>query len=112
MSKKDIIYDTLSRELDVPVAYLFTDTTEIPRVSFALVSNNSERLSNKRHEQRLIYQIDYMSDRPLDVETDITLNKIIEVLENENLILTDWMEEKVTDAESNRNLYFYWIEVE
>lgn len=112
MSTKKTIYDTLRKELPhIPLAYRYSNLNELPRMSFAAISNVTLKLSNKRHMQRVWYQIDYFSRVPLDIETDTNLNRIIEVLENENLTLTNWQEEEDINVETDSALFTYWIEV-
>ena len=110
MSLKKTIYDTL-KPFGLPLAYADTDLNVLPRLNFFLVSHFSIRSSNQSHQQKLTYQVEYYSDRPLDVENNDTLWNIIDALESNNLITTDWVETSAIDVEEDIGVYRYWIEV-
>lgn len=107
---KDVIYDALLK-VGLPVSYIDTDKDTLPRINFFLVSNWHTRRSNKRHTQRLVYQVDVYSNRPLDVEFDPVLWQIITELEDENLLTSDWREVLNVNEKENRSVYHYWLEV-
>lgn len=110
MSKKDLIYQAL-KSVEDNSFYGWTDYAKFPRCVFYLVSHSSKKLSNKRHLQRLSYQVSYYSDYPLNVETDVKLWQIIDTLEDSNLITNDWREVIDRDTDKNRTIYHYWLEV-
>lgn len=93
------------------VSYNDTNFDRFPRINFSLVNNYSYRLSNKRHNRKIYYQVDFFSDRALDVEDDKDLMKIIELLEDERLLTTDWVEVSSIDEVEQQAIYHYYIEV-
>lgn len=107
--KKDIF--TILEAMRIPVGYDQSTTTALPKMVMSFVSNVSTRLSNKKHSRRLRYQVVYYSDRALDVETDATLLRIENDLEDAGFITTDWMELSDIDLDSERGSYDYLLEV-
>ena len=108
---KKRIYDALVNNSDVHVSYSDTLETSLPRINFSLISHSSTRLSNKRYKQHLVYQVDYFSDRPLEVENNTELWAITEALESEGFLTTDWNEITEIDVDTQSGIYHYWIEV-
>lgn len=110
MSKKKLIFDTI-QSLGIPVSYSQSTSTALPKIVFSFVSNTSRRLSNKKHDKHVRYQLMYYSDRALDVETDETLLSIENALEGAGLITTDWMEINDVDTDTELGYFDYLIEV-
>ena len=110
MSRKDTIYDALM-EIGLPLSYADSDANELPRINFWQVWHGSVRLSNKRANQRFVHQVDFFSGRPLNPEDDEVLWKIIENLEAEGLVTTDWQEVHSYDEDIDRSVFHYYIEV-
>lgn len=105
----DRIFDALNT-IGLPVAYRDSDVTQLPRLNYSLISNYSIRKSNTRHTQVPIYQVDYFSKYPVDVESD-DLKVIADVLEKGGLITSDWQEVAMIDEELDTGVYHYYIEV-
>lgn len=110
-SKKQIIFEAL-KVANCPVAYSDTVHETFPRINFSLIDNQSLRLSDKRHNQRVVYQVDYFSQRALDVETNEVLLSIIESLEANKLLTSDWREVVNIDVQRHLGIYHYFIEVQ
>lgn len=110
MTNKEKILKALS-SFPYPVSYRYSDLNELPRFSYSLMSNFTRRLSNKRHTQQTIYQIDYFCEQPIDVEGDNILTQVIEALEDQGLNTTDWIEAEQIDTDQSFSLYHYFIEV-
>lgn len=109
-TKKKRIFDAL-KTVTPSVYYMDTFNFQLPRVNFGLIYHGSRRYSNKRHSQQLVYQVDYFSKRALEAESDPILWGIIEVLEAEGFLTTDWIETLDVDEKANRSIWHYWIEV-
>lgn len=110
MSKKDLIYETVNN-LGYTITYSQSTTNTLPKIVFAFVSQSSRRLSNKKHNKRVRYQLMYYAPQALDVETDTDLLAIEEALEDVGLITTDWMEITDVDDETELGYFNYLIEV-
>lgn len=110
-SMKKRLFDVLNSNSDVHVAYSDALETSLPRINFTLVSNRSLRLSNKRHQQLLVYQVDFFSDVPKDVEVDTELWLLTDALEQAGFLTTDWVEVTEVDVDVQSSIYHYWIEV-
>ncbi|MGX7099594.1 hypothetical protein ACWOBH_06230 [Globicatella sanguinis] len=111
VSMKKRLFDILNNNSDVHVAYSDALETALPRINFSLVSHRSLRLSNKRHKQKLVYQVDFFSEVPKDVEVDAELWLLTDALEREGFLTTDWFEVTEVDVEAQSGIYHYWIEV-
>ena len=112
MTVKKRIYKALTKLTPkVLVAYAYTDKDVYPRIIFTNIVNPSRRYSSQRHSQKFIYQIDYFSRRPLDIETNEHLAKLIRYLEEEGLTVGDWRERYEFDKDNNRSIFHYWLEV-
>ncbi|MCW6661883.1 hypothetical protein NHG28_06535 [Aerococcaceae bacterium NML201209] len=109
MSKKALIYNTL-KSLELPLAYRDSNLSQLPRLNYSLVGNYSIRASGKRHTQVSVYQVDYFSDIPIDVESD-TLMAVTLALENVGLHTSDWREVHTIDEAADTSVYHYYIEV-
>ena len=109
-TKKKLIFDAL-KSVVPNTHYADSLNTQLPRARFSLIHHDSVRYSNKRHGQRLIYQVDYFSNRALEVESDTTLWGIINALEDSNLLTSDWREAPDVDEKANRTVWHYWLEV-
>ena len=110
MSKKKLIFDTI-QNLGITISYSQSTSSNLPKLVFAFVSNRSTRLSNKKHEKHVRYQLMYYSDRALDIETDETLLSIESSLEDAGLTTTDWMEITDVDIDTELGYFDYLIEV-
>lgn len=110
MTIKDRIYEAL-KSVEDKSFYADTDYTGFPRVLFYLISNVPVRYSNKRHSNRIKYQVSYYSDHSLDVETDESLMGIIDALEVKGLLTTNWLEVVSIDEKENSSTYHYMLEV-
>lgn len=110
MSKKKKIFDIV-KSLDIEISYSESTTNLLPKVVFSFVSNDSTRLSNKKHSRYVRYQLMYYSDRALDVETDSNLLAIENALEEAGLVTTDWMEITDIDTDKEMSYFDYLIEV-
>lgn len=110
MSKKTIIMTEL-KKLNQNTYYADTTYGSYPRVMVYLVSNAPRKYSNKRHYNKVKYQISYYSTRALDVEISEELWGIIDALEAKNLITTNWKETVTVDEKANTSHYHYWLEV-
>ena len=107
---KDKIFDTIYA-IDKSVAYGFSPTATLPYVRFSLVSHVGTRLSNARHNQRTIYQVDYFSRRGLDVSSDEHLIKLQDALESAGLITTEWQESIEVQESEGYAVFHYFLEV-
>lgn len=110
MSKKKLIFDTI-RDLGIPISYSQSTTTVLPKIVVAFVSNTSRRLSNKKHDKHVRYQLMYYAPQALDVETDVNLLAIESALEDAGLRTTDWMEITDVDTDTELGYFDYLIEV-
>ncbi|MGX7091183.1 hypothetical protein [Hutsoniella sourekii] len=110
MTTKDKIYDALNG-LGPFLSYGDSDNPVIPRIHYFLLANISVRLSNKRHTQMPIYQVDYFSDIPLNVEDAEILSVITESLEKINLTTSDWREVISYNEDEDRTDWHYFVEV-
>lgn len=110
MSSKKEIFEVL-KKTKIPVSYNESTTSALPKMVMSFVSSVSSRLSNKKHNRYLRYQVMYYSDRALDIETDTTLINIETLLEEKGFITTDWMEITDIDIDSEIGSYDYLIEV-
>lgn len=106
MSLKERIFHVLE-QVNMPVAY-GRASDEMPYIRYTLVSNRSERLSNKKSIKHIYYQVDLFTQIPKDVETDETLLFIEEELEKEGLITTDWTE-TIDDFNDTGYLVFHYL---
>lgn len=110
MSSKHKVLNALKKGAgNVPVAYGFT-TNAFPYIIFNLVSNVGHRLSNKRHSQRLTWQVDYYSKVPLDIQNSI-LNDLQEALESSGGVTTEWLEVADTNEKNLVTAWHYFLEV-
>lgn len=110
MSSKVKVLNALKEKAgSVPVSYGFT-TKPFPYIIFNLVSHVGHRLSNKRHSQRLTWQIDYYSKTPLDTQNSI-LNDLQEALESAGGITTEWLEVADTNEQNSVTAWHYFLEV-
>lgn len=103
--------NTILRETGLPVGYRMSDTSVLPRFSFSLMYNDAERLSNKRHDKRLIYQIDYFCINSIEIEDFPLFDEVINNLEAINLTVGDWQENSFYNEETEINLYHYILDV-
>lgn len=110
MSKKKLVFDTVEN-LGFSISYGSSTSNTLPKIVYNFVSNNSTRLSGKKHTKKVRYQLMYYSDRALDVETDINLLRIEEALEKAGLITSDWMEITDIDEDTELGYFDYLIEV-
>lgn len=94
-----------------PVAYLLSSTKTPPYIVFFMVSNVPIKLSNKRHAKKQRYQINLVSERPLDVNQNNDLMKIQSELEKRSLSVTEWQESMAVDEDERTASYLYWCEV-
>lgn len=110
MSSKKEIFEIL-KKANIPVSYNESTTSVLPKMVMSFVSNVSSRLSNKKHNRYLRYQVMYYSDLALDVETDANLLNIETLLEEKGFITTDWMEITDVDLDMEISSYDYLLEV-
>ena len=110
MPTKEKIYEALSK-LNLPLAYADSDINDLPRLNFVLIYNPTLKLSNKRHTRHPIYQVDYFTNHPQDVEDSMILDQVLETLEEAGLSVTEFREANVVDEDFNRACYHYWTEV-
>ena len=110
MSKKDLIYETVSG-LGYTITYSQSTASVLPKIVMAFVSANSRRLSGKKHNKNVRYQLMYYAPQALDVEADDDLLAIESALEDVGLITTDWMEITDVDEETELGYFNYLIEV-
>lgn len=110
MSKKKLIFDTI-RDLDIPVSYSESTTAVLPKIVVAFVSSTSRRLSGKKHDKYVRYQLMYYAPQALDVEVDADLLTIEAALEDAGFITTDWMEITDVDTDTELGHFNYLIEV-
>lgn len=112
MSVASTIYDALNQVDGLPpISYYDSPITSFPKLVFFLISNYSFKLSNKKHNQRSIYQVSYFSKAPLDVEDDEKLLLITSKLESVGLTVGDWQEVTRPDESLNVVGYHYYVEV-
>lgn len=109
-SLKELIFDALI-PLGIPVAYNDSDISQLPRINYNLISNLSIRLSNKKHRNKVRYQIDYFSKIPLDIEADDVLIQIEVYLNDKGIKTSNWIEIPTIDLEADIGLYRYYMEV-
>lgn len=110
MSKKKLIFDTV-RSLGVNVGYALSPGSALPYAVLSFVSQTSTRLSDRKHDKHVRYQLMYFSDRALDVETDPMLLAIESALEDAGPTTTDWMEITEVDEDKEVFSFSYLIEV-
>lgn len=110
MSAKEEIYEAIS-SLGLTVAYRDADLADLPRVSFLLSYNNDLRLSNKVHTKRPVYEVDYFTREPQDVEDSEVLKSITKVLEEKYFLVTAWEEDTSFENEMTTGIYRYYAEV-
>ena len=103
--------NTILKATGLPVGYRMSDTSVLPRFSFSLLYNGAERLSNERHNKRMIYQIDYFCLNSVEIETFPLFDEIINNLEAINLTVGDWQENSFYNEETEINLYHYILDV-
>lgn len=110
MSKKKLIFDTV-KKLGIEISYSQSITDTLPKIVYSFVSSRSIRLSNKKHDKHVRYQLMYYAQQALDVETDVNLLVIENALEEAGLLTTDWMEISDIDSDSELGYFDYLIEV-
>ena len=106
---KDTIYSLCSKY--APSYYGWSSETRTPRFMLQLIWAGSKRLSGARHHRKFLYQINYISDKPLDVEKDEMLNSLITDVEEKGYNTNDWQEQIDVDEKYNDAIYVYWLEV-
>lgn len=109
MSLKKVIYDTL-KATGLPVAYRHTDINTLPRFSYSLVYSGELNLSSKIHSKKLVYQIDYFSRTPVDIETFELFDELRETLSAKNIASKPWQEVESYDEQTELALYHYYTE--
>ena len=109
---KKTILDILKKSVDnkIAVSYADSNNTNFPRISYYLVYDGKLALSNKKHKDTFLYQVDYFSLVPLNIETDKNLNTIYSGLENE-FCISEWNENVEVDVEEDSSIYHYYLEV-
>ncbi len=109
---KKTILDILKKSVDedITVSYADTNNTNFPRISYYLVYHGKLALSNKKHKDTFLYQIDYFSLVPLDIETDKNLNTIYSGLEDK-FCISEWNENVEVDVDEDSSIYHYYLEV-
>lgn len=110
MSKKKLIFDTV-KSLGIDISYSQSTSDVLPKIIFSFVSSRSTRLSNKKHDKHVRYQLMYYAQQALDIETDVNLLAIENALEEAGLLTTDWMEISDIDSDSELGYFDYLIEV-
>lgn len=108
-----MVKTTLQRTLNkfYPTYYGWTTTVSVPRIIYQLIWSGSKRLSNNRHHRKLLYQVNLITNKALDVENDEVLNGIIKDLEGEGYNTNDWHEQIDIDDKSSNATYVYMLEV-
>ena len=61
--------NTILKATGLPVGYRMSDERSYHVLAFSLLYNGAERLSNERHNKRMIYQIDYFCLNSVEIET-------------------------------------------
>lgn len=109
---KKTIFNSLKNALGdgFSISYADSKTTSFPRVSFALIYHGKVKLSNKKHIDRYLYQIDYFSDKPLSIEDDGDLISIYQSLEDK-FYISEWNEEIDIDVDEDFSIYHYFLEL-
>lgn len=110
MTLKSDIADVL-KELDYTWFYGNSVNTKFPFIRFNLGNNYTDRLSNKKANRNIWYQVDVFTLTPLDVEGNNMLSEIENRLEQASLFTTDWLEATDTDNNTNYPVYHYFLEV-
>ncbi|MDU5527310.1 MAG: hypothetical protein E6053_07570 [Finegoldia magna] len=108
---KKTILDILKKSVDedITVSYADTNNTNFPRISYYLVYHGKLALSNKKHKDTFLYQIDYFSLVPLDIETDKNLNAIYSGLDK-IFCISEWNENVEVDVDEDSSIYHYYME--
>lgn len=109
---KKTILDILKKSVneDITVSYADSNNTNFPRISYYLVYHGKLALSNKKHKDTFLYQIDYFSLVPLDIETDKNLNTIYSCIDK-LFCVSEWNENVEVDVEEDSSIYHYYLEV-
>lgn len=108
---KQEIFEVLSAT-ELPVAYRFSDVTQLPRFSYSLIYNGELRLSGDTHTRKPLYQIDYFSNVPVDVESFELFEGIRDDLRAKNIAVKNWQEVATYDEDSDISLFQYYLECE
>lgn len=109
MSLKQLIHKVL-KTTELPVAYRHTDINVLPRFSYSLIYNGELTLSGKVHSKKPVYQIDYFSRTPEDVESFAMFDEVRNKLHKENVATKAWQEVESYDEQSGLALYHYYTE--
>lgn len=109
---KKTILDILKKSVDekITVSYADSNNADFPRISYYLIYHGKLALSNRKHKDTFLYQIDYFSLVPLDIETDKTLNTIYSELDK-LFCVSEWNENVEVDVEKDFGIYHYFMEV-
>lgn len=97
-------------QLEIPFAYADSTLSELPRLNYTLIYTHTARYSNKRHSKRPVYQVDFFTHKPEDVEGDV-LESILLALEAQGLTVSDFREVVRPDADENLTYYHYYTQV-
>ena len=108
---KQEIY-TILKATELPVAYAHSDISQLPRFSYSLIYNGELRLSGQTHSKKPLYQIDYFSNTPVDVEDFELFDTVKNSLRTRNIAVKNWQEGVTYDEDSDVSLFHYYLECE
>ena len=73
------------------------------------MKNVKKTILDKKHKDTFLYQIDYFSLVPLDIETDKNLNAIYSGLDK-IFCISEWNENVEVDVDEDSSIYHYYME--
>lgn len=106
---KEIIHEVLE-STGLPVAYRHSDVAEMPRFSYSLIYNGELVLSGETHTKKPIYQIDYFSRTPVDVENFTLFYDTRHILKSRNVRVGSWQEVQSYNEDTDLAIYHYYME--